>query len=178
MGQQLVLAGSGEQLAQQVAEWIQEQTASGARLFALEALMGAGKTTTTDQIRGLLPTLVTLGLDTFLDKSVPLGSPWSEMYDMDEAVRQAQVHLKSDDAPLLIEGAICWPTAKACSAETRYLYMKRMRPLDFWLDESDLTGNLKHPTLRRMVRDHQAATEPWRHADLIMERLAGPDEPS
>lgn len=177
MSQQVVLAGSGEQLAQQVAEWIQEQTASGARLFALEALMGAGKTTTTKQIRDRLPTLVTLGLDTFIDPRVQHGRPWSELYDLDEAVRHARVHLKND-APLLIEGAICWPTAKACNAETRYLYMKRMRPSDVWLDESELNGNLKHPTLRRMVRDHQVAAEPWRNADLIMERLAEPDEPS
>ncbi len=176
MGQQAVLAGSSEHLAQQVAAWIQEETSVGARLFAMEALMGAGKTTMTKQIRDLLPALVTLGLDTFLDPRVPHGRPWSEMYDLDEAVRHAAVHL-INDAPLLIEGAICWPTARACNAETRYIYLKRMRPSDVWLDESELTGNLKHPTLRRMVRDHQVQTEPWKHADLIIERLAEPDEP-
>lgn len=177
MGQQAVLAGSGEELAQQIAAWIQSETSSGAQLFAIEALMGAGKTTTAKQIRDLLPTLVTLELDTFLDPNVPHGRPWSEMYDLDKAVRHAAVHLQSD-APLLIEGAICWPTAQACNAETRYIYLKRMRPSNVWLDEPELSGNLKHPTLRRMVRDHQVQTEPWKHADLIIERLAEPDEPS
>ena len=162
------IAGEALEIASLVAEWITEEIRRGARLFSLEGLMKSGKSHLVMQLEPLIA-FSSLTLDDFL---APEELAWEDSIHT-EAAHFAVQELLAGAGPVIVEGAVAWPTvAPLCTGvETRRLYLKRMQFPTFWADEAELTECMPQQTFRRSVRDYHATTRPWEVADLVIERL-------
>jgi energy-coupling factor transporter ATP-binding protein EcfA2 len=155
--------------AYNVAGWIEGEWRRGTRLFVLEGLMGSGKSSLVKQLKSLLPHLQAVELDEFLTPGQP---SWPESLNELAVAAVTRASLKTR-MPVIVEGAIAWPTTitQLADVEAKRLYLKRMQFEDYWADAFNLTELLAEQSVRRSVRDYHAREQPWLLADLVVERL-------
>jgi len=179
--QQVIRADSSD-IRRKFEQWLAQEWGAGARLVIVEGLMKSGKSTLTKEPIILFDKRSrTIELDHFLRRPVNPDTEYMAAIDIEaatSAIRQAMTA-----AMVIAEGPLAWPVTQRARKEVpprtvRRVYLKRMAPRnpDDWEElEFAREENKSRGEFFLSMDQYHVRTEPWRAADMILERT-GRDE--
>jgi len=186
VGEQTVIRCQSADVLPAFARWVTAESAGGVRLIVLEGAMLSGKFSLTNEPISLDERQTTsIEVDHFVRDDADNDQGY-----LDNVMRvplAAAIQGGLATSPIVIvEGAMVWPLVqgiieKIGSGRVRRVYLKRMKwsDPDRWHDGSQFLeaalpryhGEYSN-SIDRYHRDHQ----PWRAADLVVERIEAEDE--
>ncbi len=167
--------------------WLDAEAAAGVRLVILEGAMLSGKSSLTNQpfILSDSRCVPTVHVDRFIQEADPDDSYLNAVkrVPLIDAIRSGL----AASPVIIVEGAAVWPLQLAAAAEiaaecARSVYLKRMKwsDPDRWHDAPqflDEGAPPRHATeFSNSIDRYHLKHQPWRAADLVLERIEADDE--
>lgn len=159
-----------------VAAWILDQANAGARLFALEGFMAAGKSCLAKRLAQAVEGLAVVAVDDYFDEGGGNRKPWNEGLRASDLQRDAQ--RLAESGLVLVEGVVAWEAIapQYPASGSRRIFLKRMQAPGLWADELDLIGVGRRAIFKRSLHERHRASGYGQTADLIVERITTGEE--
>jgi hypothetical protein len=166
-------------------DWVASESAAGARLIILEGAMMSGKSYLTKEplTLGSRQSVSIVEVDGVTRQTDNEGYGAAVRRDaLDDAIRDGL----AASPTVIVQGAIVWPLVQAVASEiglaaVRRVYLKRMkhsRP-DHWRDARQFLEPSPPRHLGEVgnsIDRYHAEHQPWRAADLVLERVEADGE--
>lgn len=168
-----VLRVRSDEIVSEFRKWLPNQAPLS--LVVIEGLPSAGKSTL---LEGLTDVATRIELDKLLIANGPNDVAWSDRVRGEGGLREKLQSALGSHRLVVVEGPAAWPVVEEAHSlprsEVRRVYLKRLSMsggVPSWLDGDGLAEHAAGcaPYYRDIYEYH--ASEPWRLADLIVERL-------